>query len=409
MLGIILAYYFCFLDKGHTIDNGGKYNNDSAWARMAMEELLKLGGGVIQMTKKWRIIIPVLFTAIFTLSGCNLFNKQTETQQGQTQQEMKNDSEKAVQITEIKPLNIMTLQVTFSEPLSEEGVKVENLETIKRNFSFNHDLTIVNVPRLKIGAKSTYIVPVTMQKAGTTYTLRYKDGETKAFDGSDEKINISQAKQVANDTFEIESLKEQGVTDYANIIEAYKEARGDLSFQVNDDNKDDKGKHYQVISSLRDRVVTLTAENGEKLQADYVLFTQAADGRQAPKFRLPEGKAMKAGTKYTVTADWATIKNPTFTATDMAPLIIKTVEPIDATSFQVTLDKDPGMELFAGRAVELQAEDGSTLQAQYRYSSRKGAVGIFDVIDETLKSGGTYKVQPINNWATADHMTLTAK
>lgn len=28
----------------------------------------------------------------------------------------------------------MTLQVTFSEPLSEEGVKVENLETIKKSF-----------------------------------------------------------------------------------------------------------------------------------------------------------------------------------------------------------------------------------------------------------------------------------
>lgn len=380
-----------------------------ALARMVMEERLILGGGVIQMTKKWRIITPILLTAMLTLSGCNFLNKQTETKQGQTQQETKNDRKKEVQITEIKPLNIMTLQVTFSEPLTEEGVKVENLETIKKDFSFNHDLTIVNVPRLKIGAKSTYIVPVTMQKAGTTYTLRYKDGETKAFDGSDEKINLSQAKQVANDTFEIESFKDEGVTDYSNIIEAYKEARGDLSFQVNNDNKDDTGKHYQVISSLRDRVVTLTAENGDKLQADYVLFTQAADGRQAPKFRLPEGKAMKAGTKYTVTADWATIKNPTFTATDMAPLIIKSVEPIDATSFQVTLDKDPGMELFAGRTIALQAEDGSIVQAQYRYSSRKGAVGIFDVIDETLKSGGTYKVQPINNWATADHLTLTAK
>lgn len=67
------------------------------------------------------------------------------------------------------------------------------------------------------------------------------------------------------------------------------------------------------------------------------------------------------------------------------------------------------MELFAGRSIELQAEDGSTLQAQYRYSSRKGAVGIFDVKEETLKAGGTYKVLPVNNWATADNVTLTAK
>ncbi|WP_193767051.1 hypothetical protein [Lysinibacillus parviboronicapiens] len=31
---------------------------------------------------------------------------------------------------------------------------------------------------------------------------------------------------------------------------------------------------------------------------------------------------------------------------------------IDDKSLQVTLDKDPGMELFAGRNVALQAEDG---------------------------------------------------
>lgn len=361
------------------------------------------------MTKRLSIIAPILLTVTFTISGCNFFNKQTEQKEGQTQQEAKKDVKQTEQITEIKPLNIMTLQVTFAEPLSEEDVKVENLETIKKDFSFNHDLSIVNVPRLKIGAKSTYIVPVTIQKAGTNYTLRYKSGETTAFDASDELINISQAKQVTSDTFEIESFKDEGVTDYSNIIEAYKEARGDLSFQVNEENQDEQGKQYQVISSLRDRVVTLTAGNGEKIQANYVLFTQAADGRQAPKFRLPEGKALKSGMEYTVTADWAVLKNPRFTATEIAPLTIQSLESIDATSFQVTLDKDPGMELFAGRSIELQAEDGSTLQAQYRYSSRKGAVGIFDVKEETLKAGGTYKVLPINNWATADNVTLTAK
>ena len=51
---------------------------------------------------------------------------------------------------------------------------------------------------------------------------------------------------------EIESFKEDGVTDYANIIEAYRAGRGDLSFQVDDENKDENGNQYEVISSLRE-------------------------------------------------------------------------------------------------------------------------------------------------------------
>ncbi|EON72128.1 hypothetical protein [Lysinibacillus sphaericus] len=361
------------------------------------------------MNKKLKMMTPILLGATLMLTGCNFLNKQAEPKQAQQEQETSQQAKEVAQIMQIQALNAMTLQVTFSEALTEEAVKVENLDAIKKDYTFNHNLSIVNVPRLKIGSQSTYIVPVTVQQSDTTYTLSYKGGEAQIFEGSDEKINVSQTKQVTNDTFEIESFKEQGVTDYANIIEAYREARGDQSFQVNDENKDESGKQYQVISSLRDRVVTLTADDGEEMQASYVLFTQAADGRQAPKFRLPEGRTLRPGVQYTVTSDWATVANPTFTATEIAPLTIKAVEPIDDKSFQVTLDKDPGMELFAGRSVELQGEDGKKIQAKYRYSSRKGAVGIFDVKEGTLKSGGTYRVEPLNNWATAANLTLKAK
>ena len=71
----------------------------------------------------------------------------------ETKQEAKKEKKKqAAQITKLQPLNVMTLQLTFSKPLSEEEVKLENLETIKKNFVFDNGLEIVNVPRLKTGA-----------------------------------------------------------------------------------------------------------------------------------------------------------------------------------------------------------------------------------------------------------------
>lgn len=128
-------------------------------------------------------------------------------------------------ITNIDVLNKMTLQVTFNKPLAAGDVNPSNLESIKKHFKFNHDLSIVNVPQLKIGAKSTYIVPVTMQKDGFSYTLSYKGEHTKMFKGTDEKINIRDTHQITDDTFEIESFREDRVTDYANIIEAYRANR----------------------------------------------------------------------------------------------------------------------------------------------------------------------------------------
>ncbi|MDF2064864.1 hypothetical protein [Bacillus sp. Cr_A10] len=359
--------------------------------------------------KSTKILTPILLGLTLAITGCNneAQTKQSDQKQEQPQKETQNVTQ--AQITELQPLNAMTLQITFSQPLSEDDVNPENLDTIKQNFKFDHDMRIVNVPRLKIGAESTYIVPVTIHKPGTTYTLSFKGGEKQSFEASEEKINISKTMQVSNDTIEIESFKEDGVTDYANIIEAYRAGRGDLSFQVDDENKDENGNQYEVISSLRDRTVTITSDNGEKITAKYIPFTQAADGRQAPKFRLPEGQSLTPGTEYTVTSDWGEIKNPTFIGEEFAPLTIQSAEAIDEKSFELTLDKDPSIELFAGRSVQLQGEDGSIVQAQYRFSSRQGAVGIFDITDNTLKSGVKYTVAPLNNWATANDITLIAK
>jgi hypothetical protein len=364
----------------------------------------------MNMKKKAKILSPVLLGLTLVVTGCttgNTSENKTEPKQEQTQEQKA--TQNAVQMKELQPLNAMTLQVTFAEGLPKEDVDAKNLDAIKKHFVFDNGMSIVNVPQLKTGSTNTYIVPVTIQKPGTTYTLSYKGGEKQTFKASEEKINVRQTKQVTNDTFEIESSREDGVTDYANIIEAYKAGRGNQGFQLNDENKDANGKQYQVISSLRDREVTLTSDKGETIKAKYVPFTQASDRRQAPKFRLAAGTVLTHGAKYTVSSDWATLKNPTFTASAIAPLTIKSAEAIDGKSFQVTLDKDPGMELFAGRSVELQAEDGSKVQAQYRFSSRKGAVGIFDVKDATLKAGAKYKVVPANNWATAENVTLAAK
>ncbi|MBC2285773.1 LPXTG cell wall anchor domain-containing protein [Listeria booriae] len=306
----------------------------------------------------------------------------------------------------IESLNAMTLQITFPEALPANEVADSNLETIKSNFVFSNGLSIVNVPRLKSGSKSTYIVPVTVQKPGQTYTLSYKGAAAETFVGSDKKINIRDSKQVTNDTFELESFQADGVVDYANIIAAYAGGRGDQAFIIDDENRDANGKQYQVISSLRDRSVTLTGGNGDVIKANYVPFTQASDRRQAPKFRLPVGEKLQPGVTYTVTSDWATVANASFTAKEIAPLVISKATPVDAKSFELTLGADPTMDLFAGRQVELQGSDGTKLTAQYRYSSRQGATGIFDLVSGDINADVVYTIVPLNAWATANKITL---
>jgi hypothetical protein len=211
---------------------------------------------------------------------------------------------------------------------------------------------------------------------------------------------MDSARSVTSDTFEVESLRTDGVVDYGYVIKAYAGGRGSLAFAL-DDNNQYNGRAFQIISSLRDRVVTITPQGGEPIVAAYVPFTQSTDGRQAAKFRLPAGQSLKAGTSYTVTADWFTLKNPIFVAQQAAPLVIESAKQTSATSLEVTLAADPKDELFAGRGVTLKADDGTELSAQYKFQSRKGAVGVFDILNGgQLQTDKAYTVIPKGDWAT---------
>ncbi|WP_342546362.1 hypothetical protein [Lysinibacillus sp. FSL K6-4013] len=320
------------------------------------------------------------------------------------------ENEQVAKITNIKPLNTMTLQITFNQPLAAADVDLNHLDAIKKHFTFNGDLEIVNVPRLMTDAKSTYIVPTTFQEDDFIYTLSYKEQRNKVFEGTDEKVYVRNVEQVTNDTFTLESFQEDGVVDYANIIEAYRAGRGDLAFSLDGHNRDASGKRFDVISSLRDRFVTVRTSEGEEFVANYVPFTQAADGRQAPQFRLPAGKLLKPGVTYRVYAQWAEIDVKSFVAKEIAPFTLQSAKAMDEKSFELQLRNDPQSDLLAGRSVALKGNDGSTLQAQYRYSSRKGAVGIFDLTNGgTLKANVSYTVIPLNNWATATNVVLQGK
>jgi hypothetical protein len=168
------------------------------------------------------------------------------------------------------------------------------------------------------------------------------------------------------------------------------------------------GQTYQIISSMQARQVTITPEGGQPIVAKYVPFTQSTDGKQEPKFRLPE--VLTPGVTYTVTSDWANIKNPTFVAKEIAPLELAKAEAASETSITVTLANDPGDELFSGRSVELTAENGEKLVATYKFSSRKGATGVFDLQQNgKLAAGTTYTVKPVGEWAGDSQVELTVE
>ncbi|MFD0695699.1 S-layer homology domain-containing protein [Paenibacillus sp. GCM10027628] len=307
-----------------------------------------------------------------------------------------------IQITSIRALNGITLQVTFSAPIPNADLE---LDPASKNFVFDNGLKISNQPRLKTGSKSTYIIPTPTQKAGTTYTLSYKGQPTVTFTGSSEKIALKSTQQVANDMFEIDSTLADGVADYGYVIAAYSKSRPG-SFIV-DENNTAGGKSYQILSSMRSRQVQITPEGGAPMTATYSPFTQATDGRQAPKFILPNGETFKPGVKYTVSADWATFANSSFTAKDIAPLAIQSAAAVNEKSFTITMTEDPKDELFVLRRLTLTAPDGTVLTAEYTQSSRKGALATFAILNNgQLTPGTTYTVAPVGKWATATGVTI---
>lgn len=309
----------------------------------------------------------------------------------------------AAAVVEVKSLNPITLQVKLSEPIPDAELE---LKQAKSNFQLSNALSIRNFPQLKTGSTATYIVPTTVQQPDTTYTLSYAGGEPVTFIANTRKIPIYKAKQIAYDTFEIESSLEDDVTDYENIVQAYAGYRNGLDFIV-DDNNAAGGRSFDVIPSLRDAQLTITPKGGEPLTAVYVRFTQATDGRQGPKFRLAEGQELKPGVKYTVSSDWASIAKPAFKARKIKPLPVLSIQPANETSLTVILKKDPMDELFASRQLKLTGDNGTMIKAQYKVGSREGAACVFELMDGAkLSPGVTYKVAQIGRWANLNAKTV---
>ncbi|MWC31094.1 S-layer homology domain-containing protein [Paenibacillus sp. MMS18-CY102] len=310
-------------------------------------------------------------------------------------------------IVSVKALDGIALEVTMSGPMT---LADETIEKSAETFKFDGGVTIVNQPRLKTGSVNSYIVPVTKLEESKSYTLTYKGEQAVSFKGNGELIRFNSASQVTNDTFEVEALLSEGVVDYGYVISAYAGGRGADALVLEEGNKY-QGKPLLIISSLRNRTAVLTPEGGQPINVSYVGYTQSTDGKQEPKFRLPAGTKLEAGVKYTVTANWFQVANASFVAKDIAPLTIASAQQTDAKTLTVTLSQDPADELFAFRSVMLKGSDGSALTAQYRVQTRKGAVGIFDVMNGgELKAGVTYSVTPVGTWAVnAGEVTLVAR
>lgn len=310
------------------------------------------------------------------------------------------------EIVSIKALNKITFEVTFNAPLTLED---ETTVQANANFAFSEGLKLVNQPRLKTGSIATYIIPVQTMKTGTTYSLNYKGKQSFTVAASEETIKLQNARQVTSDTFEVESFRQDGVIDYGYLISAYAGGRGDNAVVVDEENKLN-GLPMQIISSLATRQAVLTSEAGEQVTVNYVGFTQSTDGKQEPKFRLPAGKTLEPGMKYTVTSDWFVLANNSFTAQSVEPLEIGAVDQVNETTLNVMLTADPGDELFAYRSIQLKGSDGTTLTAQYKVQTRKGAVGVFELQNNgKLQAGVQYEVVPVGSWAVADNVSLSVQ
>ncbi|MBB3110944.1 hypothetical protein FHS18_003012 [Paenibacillus phyllosphaerae] len=309
-------------------------------------------------------------------------------------------------IVSVKALNKITLEVTFDRPMTLED---ETTATAQANFVLSNGLKLVNQPRLKTGSIATYIVPIQTMKTGETFSLTYKGNQTFSIASGEESIRLKNVQQVTNDTFEVSSLREDGVIDYGYVISAYAGGRGANAIVLEEDNTYN-GQPLQIISSLATRQAVLTPEGGQPITVNYVGFTQSTDGKQEPKFRLPAGTTLQSGVKYTVTSDWFVLENNTFTAGTIEPLTIASAANIDGASISVSLTADPGDELFAYRSVKLKGSDGSELTAQYRVQTRKGETGIFDLQNGgKLAAGVTYEVVPVGTWATASAVKFDVK
>ncbi|AZN41684.1 S-layer homology domain-containing protein [Paenibacillus albus] len=307
-------------------------------------------------------------------------------------------------IVSVKALNKITLEVKLDRPMTLED---ETTAAAQANFALSNGIKLVNQPRLKTGSTATYIVPVQTMKPGEVFTLTYKGKQAFRVASGSEDIQLKDVRQVSSDTFEVTSLREEGVIDYGYVISAYAGGRGANAIVLEEDNSYN-GQPLQIISSLASRQAVLTPEGGSPITVNYVGFTQSTDGKQEPKFRLPAGMKLQPGVTYAVTSDWFELKNNTFTAGLIEPLRIDAAANIDGASISVTLAADPGDELFAYRSVQLKGTDGSVLTAQYRVQTRKGTTGIFDLQNGAkLVPGMSYEVTPVGEWATADGVKLT--
>ncbi|MDQ6422280.1 S-layer homology domain-containing protein [Paenibacillus sp. LHD-117] len=301
-------------------------------------------------------------------------------------------------ILSVKALNAITLEVTFDAPLA---LADETTATASANFKFSGGLQLVNQPRLKTGSYATYIVPVqTMTEPA--YSLDYKGNQSFEIAANDELIQLKDVRQVTADTFEVTSLREDGVIDYGYIISAYAGGRGANAAILDEQNRLN-GKPMQIISSLATRKATLTPESGQPIAVSYVGFTQSTDGKQEPKFRLPQGTTLTPGVRYTLSSDWFEVREASFVASAFEPLTIASVEALNETTLLARLSQDPGDELFAYRSVQLNGSDGSNLSAQYKVQTRKGAEGTFEIQNGgKLIAGVTYEVVPVGAWAVTD-------
>ncbi|MHA6485359.1 S-layer homology domain-containing protein [Paenibacillus sp. strain BS8-2] len=304
-------------------------------------------------------------------------------------------------IVSIKALNIMTFEVQFDAPLTIDD---ETTAAASANFKFSGSLQLVNQPRLKTGSYATYIVPVQTMK-DAAYSLDYK-GQTFDITASDVRIPLREVRQVTADTIEASSLREEGVIDYGYIISAYAGGRGANAAILDEANRLN-GKPVTIISSLATRKATLTPAGGAPIEVSYVGFTQSTDGKQEPKFRLPQGTTLQPGVRYELTSDWFDIEHASFVASAFEPLTIAAVDAVNETTLSVKLDVDPGDELFAYRSIQLNGSDGSTLTAQYKVQTRKGVEGTFELQNGgKLVTGVEYEVIPVGSWTITDDVTF---